>query len=488
MDKQAIENERQRIIGQIMKYVPLIRPFFELDMTLGEYSKKLYDFKVNPIHAERQTLIKNVIKTKLKKIFGNGFEEKLNLSFDPKLAFNIADHHMVLSHPFLFSANIVSSVEKLSAHKKQPPIIVISSGDVPPNNFFSKNGFTFHKIRVPLFSTSEREYCTYYIPERELNFVDRLKQINRWAEFNAEDQKFLINEQKRIDGLDYSRCRNYADQLTITVKESWPLLFEPKMRATLPELIYITQEEVVTECLIELLKGDNIISRALFDPKFRSLILDNFRGIVTTWRETEQKGTHFFWHKYPGEPRSIRMYLEGEFLVPADSRFKDIKIHMDKDTIINLLQKREIYPGLFLIFSVLNFYLGVKPLTGYGSVVYMAFIKDAWIKTLGEAGLDDEAELVKGVDTNGFIAGLVLIFKRYQDKIQTLYAHDIMFEHGITEDYLQTIFNMKFKDVISVAVADMYDYYASKYVPPAEQIKQTINFDDLANITFDWIK
>ena len=54
--------------------------------------------------------------------------------------FSIVDHHQVLNHPFLISSNVISRVDKFLKTDKQTAIVVISSGDVPPNNFFSKFG------------------------------------------------------------------------------------------------------------------------------------------------------------------------------------------------------------------------------------------------------------------------------------------------------------------------------------------------------------
>lgn len=489
MTREEIEKEKQVIVSHIEKYVPLMREFFETEKTVREYSAALYDFAVNPIHQKRQKLIKKVISSKLVKLFGQDALEKLQVNLDAKLAFNIADHHQVLNHPLLISANYISSVEKFGREKKQDAIIVVSSGDVPPNNYFSKGGFQMHDKRVPIFSVSEREFCSFYVPERDFNFIQRLKKADRWKEFTDEEKKFLEKEYEKIQSFDYAGCENYCDQITVIVKNTWPYLFEEKLRSSLPELLYITQEESTLECLKEILKqDDNFISRTLFEPSLRNAVLNNFRGIVVTWRENENKGTHFFWRKYPDEPRSLRMYVQGSMLVPVDLRFKELAVPLQKDIILELLEKREIYPSLFMIFSVLNFYLGVKPLTGFGSRVYLELFKQAWLKTLKNSDFKKEMDLIDKIQTSGFVAGLAIFFKRVEGVLKTLYAHDIFYDGGVTKEYLDIIAKIKFRDLMQVAVADIYDYYSQEYVPPQEKIKPQINFDDLATITFDWIK
>jgi hypothetical protein len=488
MNKANVLKEKAIIIDQIKCHIPQICEFFKSNLTLEQYSNNLSNFKTSPISIKRQELIKKIIELKFISLFGVEEFKKLQLKFKGGLSLNIADHHQILNHPFLISSNIVANFNKFDNNNKKDAIVVISSGDVPPNNYFSLGGFQFHNKRVPLFSVSEREFCSYYIEKREFDYIKRLKNINRWREFDKNEQNFLLSDCDFINSLDYSRCSNYIDQISLLVKNQWPLLFETKLRANLPELLYITQEELVTECLIKLLAEDNFISESLFNNQFRNKVIDNFRGIVVTWRETENKGTHFFWRKYPHENRALRMYLKDDRLIPIDNRFNNLSIPLQRDVVIGLLKNREIYPSLFLIFTVLNFYSGVKPLVGYGSLVYLDLMKKVWIKTLSDSKYESDIELIQSLDVTGFIAGLALFYKRFNNKLKTQYAYDIFYEGGITEQYLKNIFSMSFVDIMSNGVADMYGYYSSKYIPLTERIKPKINFDDLAELTYDWIK
>jgi len=487
MNRKDIIEERDAVVSQMIEYCDQYKVFFELDTKLKNYSDFLYDFQVDDIHKKRQALIKEKIDTKLRSLFGENYKSELNVNLDTKLALNIADHHQILNHPFLVSSNIISSTDKLNKDKKQEAIVVISSGDVPPNNYFSKNGFTFHDKRVPLFSNSERESVSYYLPSRDFDFVEKLKITKGWKAFSEKEKDFLIRERDEITSYDFSKCKNYIDQMTIIVKNSWPRLFEEKLRKNLPELIYITQEELVTDCLVDILEEDNIVSRCIFDEDFRNEILENFRGIVVTWDEKEGKGTHFFWQKHPTENKSLRMYIKDNYLVPVDERYEDLSIKIDQETIINLLKERKIYPSLFMIFAVINFYLGVKPLVGYGSVIYLNLMKNAWIKTLDKFELKEEVELIKGIKTNGLVAGLPLVFEKHDEKIKALFAYDIFFKGGITEEYLNNMFDIKFKDFLTSGCADMYDYFSVKYVPEEFRLKFKSDSNDFASLIFNSI-
>jgi len=183
MTKAEIEKEKQLVISQTKEYTPQLGRLFDLDMKLKDFPKELYNFHADKEHINRQAVIKEVITKKVEKLFGSDHEKELKINLEGKLAFNIADHHQVLNHPFLISSNFISAADKILVKNKANASIVISSGDVPPNNYFSKNGFTFHDKRVPIFSNSETEFCSYFIPKRDFNFycvIENCLKIKNW--------------------------------------------------------------------------------------------------------------------------------------------------------------------------------------------------------------------------------------------------------------------------------------------------------------------
>ena len=482
MTAKSILKEKDLMVSQIKKYSPIFKPFFESELTLEEYSRTVYDFKKNQVYIDRQKLVKEEILNKFRKLFGPDAESRLKINFPPQLAINIVDHHQVLNHPLLIGDNVIANIDKFFQEEKQDAIVVISSGDVPPNNYFSKNGFQLHDKKVPIFSNSERELSSYYIAKRDFNFVEKLKQSKRWNEFDQVEQDFLTKEFEIIKSLDFSSCQDYKDQVAIIIQNSWPRMFEENFRQTLPDLLYITQEELTTSCLLKILKQDNFVSQALFNKTFREKIIEAFRGIVVTWNEKEEKGTHFFWRKHPTEDRSLRMYLVGDVLVPTDQRYQDLSVKLDKETILGLLEKKEIYPSLFLIFATLNFYFGIKPLVGQGSIIYLNLIRDKWIEVLKNSDFSDEVNNMKSYEIDKMIAGIGLFFDKSEEGVKNLYAYDILYQNGITEKHLDSVFKIKFKDLLEISAPGIYDYVSQKYIPDSEKIKPKINSDMLANL------
>lgn len=487
MDEARPEKENGTMIDQIKKYSPIFKKFFELNINLREYSSNIYNFQHNKVYIKRQEVVKHEILEKIKNLFGQDYENLTKIKFDEQLVLNITDHHQVLNHPLLISDNIIANVSKFFQSDKPSPIFVISSGDVPPNNYFSRNGFQLHDKRIPIFSNSEKDESSCFIPKRDFNFIKKLKDSQRWNEFNIEEQNFLIKEYKKIKSLNFSNCKNYNDQITLIVKNTWPYLFEEKSRKNLPDLIYITQEELVTKCLLKILDEKNFITNSLFNVNFREKILNNFRGIVVTWDEANNKGTHFFWRKHPHENKSLRLYVQGNSLVPVDERFKDLAFKLEKEEIRDLLKSGQIYPSLFTTFSLLNFYFGIKPLVGHGSIIYLNLFRDVWIKTLEKSEFVEEINNIKSYEIDSMISGLALFFARINGKLKTSYAYDIIYNEGVSEEYLNRIFEIKFCDLLSISVPGIYDYISQKYIPEKEKIKSNIIADDLIGNLIDWL-
>jgi hypothetical protein len=487
MGEISAEQDRKIMIDQIKKHFPIFKKFFELDINLREYSDNIYNFQCNKVYIGRQNIVKSEILEKTKNLFGQDYENLTKIKFEEQLVLNITDHHQVLNHPLLISDNIIANVGKFFQSDKPSPIFVISSGDVPPNNYFSRNGFQLHDKRIPIFSNSEKDESSCFIPKRDFNFIKKLKDSQRWGEFNIDEQNFLIKEYEKIKSLDFSTCKNYNDQITLIVKNTWPYLFEEKSRGNLPDLIYITQEELVTRCLLKILDGKNFITEFLFNMGFRERILNNFRGIVVTWDEANNKGTHFFWRKHPYENKSLRLYVRGDSLVPVDERFKDLAFKLEKEKIRDLLKNGQIYPSLFTTFSLLNFYFGIKPLVGHGSIIYLNLFRDVWIKTLEKSEFAEEVDNIKSYEIDSMISGLALFFARINGKLKTSYAYDVIYNGGTSEEYLNKFFEMKFSDLLSISVPGIYDYISQKYIPGEEKIKSNISADNLAEKIINWL-
>jgi len=486
MDTEQIRARLDAIVTQVRTYVPIIAPYFDIEASLSDYSARLAPAPAVPRHAERQARIARAGARMIERVHGRS-EATATDAADFRAA-NIVDHHQVLNHPLLLGTNVIANASRLLGAGPRRPIVTFSCADVPPTNYYMKNGFQLRGQPVGYFSAHEKHDAMYYVESRRFDFVERLHATKSWRGFAPTDQDFLVWYQDLLNGLDYSRCARHKDQLAVVIRATWPLLFAPELRAGVPELFYLNLEELTRACLLDgMLDEDSFVSATLFDPGLRERVLDAFRGVVIAWNEAAQKGTHFFWRKYPGRPQLLRMYVEGGALVPADPRFRELAVPLERAAIRDHLERDEIVPSAALIVSVLHMYGGIKPLVGPGSIVYFTKFKQGWLRVLGESGFADEAAMIDTIDLSGLIAGTPIFFRREADGVKTLYAADVIAQGGVGAEYLRTVLATRFKDILSVGVGGVYDYFKQYYIPKEELIADPIGFDEAASVVHRWL-
>ncbi|EKD44012.1 MAG: hypothetical protein ACD_72C00033G0001 [uncultured bacterium] len=298
--------------------------------------------------------------------------------------------------------------------------------------------------------------------------------------FGDGEKQFLLSIEKEILALDFSRAQSYNDQISIINNFLWKKIFHEDVRGNIPELYYLTQEDIARDLASHILCGDNIVSKAIFDADFRQIVLNNFRGVTVCWDEEKNKGTHFFWYKDENN-ESKRLFLKDQFLV-SENGLKKIKLI--KEEIISLIEKNEIVPSLFVVFSYMTFWCGLKPLVGYGSCNYLTKMKETWLKTLKDNDTV-EYERMLTLDTKSLIGGEIATYGRNEKhELIDLYAFDIIEKGGLTKQYLEKLFSMRFRDLLMPALPEIY----KSYVPTEERQELDLKSEDLVGNLFDWIK
>ncbi len=458
----------------IKKYVPVVAEFFDQEETIIDFSKKIFDYSTDKTYENRQNDLCLETQRYVERLFG----VKINIT--PPLIINIVDHHAILNHPILLATNIIANAYRLFQNGVKQPIIVFTSSIVPVNNFFNKKGFELHRKRVPLFSNKEMHQANCFLEKQDFDFIKRLKDIDNWGMFGDGEKQFLLSIEKEILALDFSRAQSYNDQISIINNFLWKKIFHEDVRGNIPELYYLTQEDIARDLASHILCGDNIVSKAIFDADFRQIVLNNFRGVTVCWDEEKNKGTHFFWYKDENN-ESKRLFLKDQFLV-SENGLKKIKLI--KEEIISLIEKNEIVPSLFVVFSYMTFWCGLKPLVGYGSCNYLTKMKETWLKTLKDNDTV-EYERMLTLDTKSLIGGEIATYGRNEKhELIDLYAFDIIEKGGLTKQYLEKLFSMRFRDLLMPALPEIY----KSYVPTEERQELDLKSEDLVGNLFDWIK
>jgi hypothetical protein len=265
--------------------------------------------------------------------------------------------------------------------------------------------------RIPIFSSHERPSLVCSL--RAYN-GEEIKKMQKAVESfysrgvidkNLED-KLLSFIKDTYSQPWLSEYQSFSDQITITNRELWQKFF-PDV-ASCPQLIYLELENLVGRLLIEHHLGqETIINKIVFNSQYHKLIEKYFNNIFGSFSLNNESGTFLFWAMPPGERYRIQLWLRNGFWESSDGKYK---YALDEETIIPLLQKKELVPNLLLSFLVLAFYYGLKCLGGFNQVNYLTQMKQAYIALLNELGEEFNIEICEKVQTKEFVDGLTIAF------------------------------------------------------------------------------
>ncbi len=264
----------------------------------------------------------------------------------------------------------------------------------------------------------------------------------------------------------------------------WKKLFSSELRERIPDLFYITNEEVAIGMLNKLLQDtDNLFSKILFDPTMREDTINTFTGVTGCWDSDDTRGSMLFWGIDQNDHTKIQLRVEDDQLVSTDPK-RPFTVQLNKESILEALNNGQMYPTMFMVYGISSFYCGVRPLVGYGSMTYHTAMKNAWLQLLKQHD-QEEADRVNTIPVNGFIGGPSTSFG-YDPKrgYENLYALDVMARGGFSTAYLEHLHQTKLSDILLPALIDIYD----SYVPQQDKQPITITANDLMGEPFSWLK
>jgi len=466
------------VANAVIKYLPSLVPFYSSEETLSEYSRRVNFYKSNKIHLDRQKIFKLKIKEKIERLFNKNelTDIKININAKSGLVSGVVDHHGILDHPWLLAVHLVSNFYKLLNRDIEGDILTFATGNVPLNEPFRRRGFILNGKKINLFSKNDKNKIVYGLPKYDFDIVARLKQeSHQWHKFNTEEQELLLKIDGIIKNIDFSTCKYLGDQLTKINYYIWPLLFEEKIRNRVSRLVSIEYDDIVIDYLIFVLENEpeSFIYQMLFEEKFRVKIMTRFMGAVGAWSEDGGSGTHFFWG-LDKDNKHIRLELDNGYLV---SKKKDFKIRFAPQEVIKKLQQKELLPCMFLKFSLIMLYMGMKPLAGY-SIEYLTRIKKNMIDVLKE-DFPKEAELATGVPIDNM--NVISICQGRDDKgeLRELHAFDIFYRGGFSEDYFKKLDSFHFKDYMIPPMLFAYKYGLAKYGGSDQRQEFSVTEEDL---------
>lgn len=461
---------------------PLVADFFEEHTKLAEYTETINAYEAHPIHRERQRVLKETIRTLLLKTFSVEEIEHANIPWTEDWKINIVDHHGILNHPILLSTNIIANIFQMPSQKPQG-VVVLSDSGVPLNNFFHKRGLKFSGEQLNLFPSRDRHVMAYAAKKRESFPLLEAAERTTHAWSDAERATLTrMNALFNTWGND-SRNTNYRGQIQRINFHLWKELFAQNIREQIPDIFYISNEDLGKEMLYQYLQDpEHVFTRILCHPETRDIIVNTFANVTGCWDNSLARGSVFFWG-IDTEQQKIPLTLKGNMLVSAPG-FPEYSLELTPENIIEALREEKIYPGMFLVYGIAHFHCGIRPLVGFGSMNYQTRMKEAWEKALQQID-PSEVPLVSSINTRGFIGGPKVTFGHTHEKgFQDFFALDIIHRGGMMREYLDHLRNTPLSAVLQPALVDIYD----SYVRPERKQKITVTSGDLMGDQFEWVK
>lgn len=481
MNQDQINQQLHILQEGIRIDAPLVADFFATDTPLGEYAAQIQNYSAHPLHQQRQTAFKHTVRTELEKVFSAQEIDAANIDWDTDWKINIVDHHGILNHPILMSTNIIAQMHQLPSTDPRG-VVVLSDSGVPMNNFFHKRGMRFAGHQLNLVPNRLRHAVAAAAPLKEsFPLVDAAERIGIT---DSKQLDFLRAMQERIESISLGHgFTQYKEQISRLNYALWPELFAPDIRDEIPQLFYVTNEDVAHRLLRNYLKDpSNLFYRILCDKETRDVVLNAFEGVTGCWNRETNIGSVFFWG-VDEKHRAVRLSIQGGILFDASGK-TDIRVELNADSILEALEQGRIYPTMFLVYGIANFYCGIRPLVGYGSMNYQTAMKASWRKALEQIQPED-IEALDTIDTRGFIGGPKVTFAwNEQDGFINSFALDIIARGGLTRDYLEHLRAMPFSAVLQPALIDIYD----SYVRPEHKQEITVSSNDLMGDPFEWVR
>ena len=441
--------------------MPPLEKFFLSEDTISENSKKLYSYSPTAIYNQRQKKFFELIQAKVKRLFFDSELAQITFpSIDDGLKGGVVDHHGILNHPVLIGVNIVPHFFRMFDRSANGDIITFATGNVPLNDPFHRRGFMIDNNRVNLFPKSDKDKVVYGLPKHNFSIVESLQATHQWKLHQPPTQKFLQEVEAKIKGIDFSSCETLGDQMTKINFHLWPMLFDKELRSSVSNLVSIEYDDIVIEYLLDVLASDqkSFIYRMMFEDDFRARIVAHFEGKTGAWDEETSRGTQFFWG-LDSNNEHLRMRLVANKLQSDNG---ELVIDWNLASLAQALRAKKILPGMFLKFSLIIFYMGLKPFAGYGSANYLAMLQKEMSEFLHDEYPSD-VENIKTIIVNNVTSVPVLLRRDSDKKIESFFAFDIMSAGGLGKSYFSRIDSVPIKFFMAPNLNAMYEYAFNLY-------------------------
>lgn len=463
--------------------------------SLCDYAYDYLDVNLNPVVLSRQNEFLSVFGKEVEDVLGKAIADSAVKQLQKYYFVSTTDHHGPICHPFFLNPNLVTAAT--FAEHPDPilkNVIVLSCANVSMANSSFPRGLLFtganqgktKSWELGFFPRESRGSRVYNFGAYTMDAIKKVKQ--RVMEFVRQTETSQNVADKIFDILEnvYSKpeilaCQTYSDQITKTNYSLWKKMFHLPEDET-SNLLYIEIERVVNSLVsANHLYQDTIISRIMFDLKWRTEFIKNFDGISGGFDIDKKIGSMFFWALPQKSKYCLQLWIKDGYLETEDGGYK---IALKPDEIDAAIKRKELIPTGLLSLLLLSSYYGIKCLGGFSQVNYLTDIKHAYIKTMNNLGESTEAEACVDRQTKELGEGGTIAFLIDKENKLLLASGLDLAVYG-DKDVWPLLISLTKKIKLEEALNMMMpDFYLAIYSEP-ERIPEliTISPTDVINLT-----
>ncbi len=396
----SIEALFKELREAVLAKKPVLRQILEKhgEQSLFRYAQDYFDVNINGPIRERQDEFLATFSKSVSRLLGSEAAHSAVNQLRKYFFVSTADHHGPICDPFFLNSNLLTATTYY--HNSDPAlqnVIVLSCANVSLNNSTFPRGLVYttnkngkaERHRLSFLPSNAHSSTVYNFRPYNERDIEKLYDLLRVKVKDGAITQDIANQLNLILKEIYScapamAATSYSDQVTITNDLLWKKFFAKSPDFKPPRLIYLEQESLVIDLLLEHhINHDTIINHFLFDDAYEPMIVDYFNGIMGAFSKDRDWGTYLFWGHSKDSNYRVPLWKEGKYLVSKDGT---TKIELTAESLATALKNKELLPSMMLIFLTLSFYYGLKCLGGFSQVNYLTYLKNAYIKMQADLG------------------------------------------------------------------------------------------------------
>ncbi len=489
VEKTAQLNDQEKNITRLKEKVlataPILRKTREQKgkQSLYEHAAGYAKISSSNFFIERKKEFIASVAQYADQLLGEAVGKSVAAQLDKHYFVSTADHHGPICHPFSLSANIIAAAPYIGVNSSTiENNIVLSCANISLNNSSFPRGLLFHSLadglvrlrQISFFPAKERARPVYGLRPFTQIDLKHTKQMLRDMMLRNEVQEAEVAQIVSVLDTIYAdpavlQADSFAQQISKTNYRLWPRLFGG---ATVPNLIYLDQETIVKNLLINFhLDQKTIITDVLLDQSYQKSIIHYFDEIIGAFSSKKQIGTFLFWALPKGCKYRTRLWPQAKELVSIDESFR---VPLSASAITEKLQSGELIPSTLLTFLVVSFYYGVTALGGFSQPSYLTYMKEAYMRFLQSVGRNDEARICQDVQTDIMGGDMALaLLQNKAGNIEQATGLDLLLctHKKLVERMMQTAKTMTFEQATDIMMPMFYEVMFSD-LEREEQLSQ----------------